>query len=318
MPPVKAAGMMVNVLKLRQRARASVLVILACGLAGGCSQALSLIDARDAQTAARVKTALVNDPVVGVRPIEVAVADGIARLSGSVASDVERQRAEQIARAVDGVRDVRSALVVSTAAAGPSAAPEADAGAAGRSGAGELNEPEEATPGLLAVGVSLRHSRPADGDLEPALRLAPLFRLGSGRGLGVSLGFGWFGADVSAGSSTVGHVRIRPVMAGLAYTLGNDRVSASVSLVGGVAFNGLSQRQRSEGPIWALDVRNSLAWRPGASLWMELSRRTAVNVSIGYLVTRPRLGLLDNGVVRTRTLRGDTTMLNTGVVYKLF
>ena len=308
-----------TVRKPRTRARAGLLVILACVLAGGCSQAIGLIDARDAQTAMRVKTALVNDPVVGVRPIQVAVVDGVARLSGSVASEAERQRAVEVARAVDGVRDVLSALVVSTAPVeGAPAAPETEPGDAPRPDAGDLNEMEEATPGLLAVGVSLRHSRPASGDLEPAVRLGPLFRLGSGRGLGVSLGFGWFDADLSSGSSAAGHVRIRPVMAGLAYTFGTDRMSASVSLVAGPSFNRLSQQQRSDGAVWALDVRNSLAWRPGASLWLDLSRRTALNVSVGYLLTRPRLNLLENGRVQTQRLRGDTTILNTGVVYKLF
>jgi hypothetical protein len=107
-------------------------------------------------------------------------------------------------------------------------------------------------------------------------------------------------------------------MAGLAYTLGDDRLSASLSLVGGMAFNSLSAHQRSEGPVWALDVRDSVAWRPGVSLWLDMSRRTALHLSAGYLMTRPRLTVLDNGLMETRTLRADTTILNTGMVYKLF
>ena len=303
----------------RARAGAGLLAILASGLAAGCSQATALMSARDPQTAMRVKTALVNDPIVGVRPIEVAVVDGVARLSGSVASEAERQRAVEVARAVDGIRNVHSVLVVSTATAGGPLDPEeTEAGAAPAPRAEDPGELTDAAPGLFAVGLSLRQSRPADAGLEPAVRLGPLFRLGSGRGLGVSMGFGWYGADLSAGSSALGHVRIRPVMAGLAYTLGSDRVSASLSMVGGVAVNSLSQQQHSGGPAWALDVGHSLAWRPGASLWLELSRRTALNLSVGRLVTRPRLSVLENGLVQTRTLRGDATMLSTGVVYKLF
>jgi hypothetical protein len=285
-----------------------VMVILALGF-GACSQAISPAVLQDVQTAVRVKTALVNDPVLGVRPIEVTVSNGIVRLSGSVASDAEVQSAVALARSVDEVRDVRSELVVriTGAESAPPAAREEPAAAL---------QPD--APRFLSVGVSLRHSRPGDEDLGTASRLGPLIRLGSGTGLGLTLGFGWFGADVASGVSHLGRVRIRPVMAGLAYTLGDDGVSASLSLVGGVAFNSLSQQHRSGGPVWALDVSNSFAWRPGVSLWVDLSRRTALNVSAGYLVTRPRLSVLEDDRVQPRTLRGDTAILSTGVAYKLF
>lgn len=317
--PVKSVSMIVTVPKSPKRVLPGLLVVLAFGFAGGCSQAISPTFLRDAQTAVRVKTALVNDPVLGVRPIEVTVVNGVARLSGSVASEVERQHAVELARSVDGVRDVRTELVVRVTTAGDEPA------AAGTEPDGalypdvlEADELKEGEPGLLAVGISLRHSRPAGGDLESAVQLGPLFRLGAGQGVGVSLGFGWFGADLSSGSSLAGRVRIRPVMAGLAYTLGDNRLSASLSLVGGVAFNSLSQQHRSEGPVRALDVRDSVAWRPSVSLWLDLGRRTAFNLSAGYLMTRLRFSLLEDGRVQTRTLRGDTTMLSTGVVYKLF
>ena len=284
------------------------MVILALAF-GACSQAVSPAVLQDVQTAVRVKTALVNDPVLGVRPIEVTVSNGIVRLSGSVASDAEAQSAVALARSVDEVRDVRSELVVriTGAESAPPAAKEEPAAAL---------QPD--APRFLSVGVSLGHSRPGDEDLGTASRLGPLIRLGSGTGLGLTLGFGWFGADVASGGSRLGRVRIRPVMAGLAYTLGDDGVSASLSLVGGVAFNSLSRQHRSGGPVWALDVSNSFAWRPGVSLWVDLSRRTALNVSAGYLVTRPRLSVLDDDRVQPRTLRGDTAILSTGVAYKLF
>ena len=289
------------------------------GCAGGCSRPIGSIVLQDAQAAVRVKTALVNDSVLGVRPIEVSVSSGIARLSGTVASDAEAQRAVELARAVGGIRDVRNELVVrpvpgaaqSTAgASAPGAAPNRDAD--------EGHELQDENPHLVAVGVAFRRADPTDRRLASALSLGPLVRLGSGRGFGLSVGFGWFGADLSHGPSRVERVRIRPVMTGLAYTLGNNRLSASLSLVGGVAFNSLSRQYRADDPVWVLDVRNSLAWGPGVSLWLDLSRRTALNVSGRYLVTRPRLSVLDQGLVRTETLRGDTAILNAGVAYKLF
>lgn len=61
---------------------------------------------------ARVKTALLNDPVVGARRIDVIVQGDQVRLAGRVASTVERDRAVQIARGVQGVRSVTSELEI--------------------------------------------------------------------------------------------------------------------------------------------------------------------------------------------------------------
>lgn len=62
--------------------------------------------------AARVKTALLNDEVVGRRRIDVHATGMDIRLTGRVASAAERDRALQIARGVDGVRSVTSSLEI--------------------------------------------------------------------------------------------------------------------------------------------------------------------------------------------------------------
>ena len=296
-----------------------LLIVLVFGCASACSRAIDPALFQDAQLAVRVKTVLVNDSVLGVRPIEVTVTGGVARLSGNVASEAEAERAIDLVRAVGGVREVRTELVVRTEPSEDTLRNLADEPESGRPSripkdGGELR----GEPGLLAVGVTFRHSRPGDGGLESAIRLGPLFRLGSGSGLGFSLGLGWFSADLSSSSLPVGRVRFRPVMAGLAYTVVDARLSASFSLVGGAAFNSLSEQHRSQGPVWVLGVRNSMVWRPGVSLWFDLGRRTALNVSAAHVMTRPRFSLLENGRVRTQTLRGDTTLVSTGLVYKLF
>jgi len=61
---------------------------------------------------ARVKTALLNDEVVGKRRIDVHVIDADVTLTGRVASAEERDRAVEIARGVEGVRAVRSELTI--------------------------------------------------------------------------------------------------------------------------------------------------------------------------------------------------------------
>lgn len=61
---------------------------------------------------ARVKTALLNDEIVGARRIDVHAIDGNVTLVGRVASGEERDRAVTIARAVEGVWSVRSELQI--------------------------------------------------------------------------------------------------------------------------------------------------------------------------------------------------------------
>lgn len=95
--------------------RAGLLVLLlalaACantriGVSSGVSSeeyaALNLIS--------KVKTALLNDAIVGARRIDVHATGGDIILSGRVASEAERDRAVQIARSVDGVTGVSSRL----------------------------------------------------------------------------------------------------------------------------------------------------------------------------------------------------------------
>jgi len=66
----------------------------------------------DATITTRVKTALLNDPDVNATRIDVSTAAGVVTLSGDVRSKSEADRAVQVARTVQGVKDVRSALKI--------------------------------------------------------------------------------------------------------------------------------------------------------------------------------------------------------------
>jgi hyperosmotically inducible protein len=66
----------------------------------------------DATITARVKTALLNDPQVGGLKIDVDTTKGIVTMSGIVKSPAEADRAVQLAKQIDGVRDVKSTLQV--------------------------------------------------------------------------------------------------------------------------------------------------------------------------------------------------------------
>jgi hyperosmotically inducible periplasmic protein len=86
-----------------------LVVTLVAISAVACSDAVSTtID--DAAITAAVKTALLNDEEISGWTIDVETAQGVVTVSGMVSSSREEQRAIQLVRGVDGVRDVRSQL----------------------------------------------------------------------------------------------------------------------------------------------------------------------------------------------------------------
>jgi osmotically-inducible protein OsmY len=81
------------------------LFLTACGKTVG-----ETID--DATITTRVKTAFINDPLVGALRIDVDTFKGVVTLSGRVKSKEEEQKAIQIARSIQGVSDVKSTLQI--------------------------------------------------------------------------------------------------------------------------------------------------------------------------------------------------------------
>lgn len=66
----------------------------------------------DATVTARVKTAFINDPVVGAARIDVDTFKGVVTLSGRVRSKDEEAKAIGLARTIKGVTDVKSTLQI--------------------------------------------------------------------------------------------------------------------------------------------------------------------------------------------------------------
>lgn len=83
----------------------ALVITAACGKTVG-----ETID--DATITTRVKTAFVNDPLVGALRIDVDTFKGIVTLSGRVKSKAEEQKAIELARKIRGVVDVKSTLVI--------------------------------------------------------------------------------------------------------------------------------------------------------------------------------------------------------------
>ena len=296
-----------------------VLVVLAV-TAVGCDRPIRVEPqaVEDAQLGVRVKTALVNDPQLGARVIEVRVSRGLVILSGLVASPDEAARAVEIARAVPGATDVRSQLVVRQLS---EIERPADDGSLERPARPDDEIASASRRRLLAIGASVTARQASDDRLAAGLRLGPLVRLGAGRGLGLTVGLGWFNADLSSDSSdgALGRITIRPVMGGASYTVTDQaRWSIGASLVGGVAFNSFTLEESAARDVLALEVDNSLALRPGVSLWLDVNSRVAFNVFTGYVMTRPQVTFLENGQFVSRPVRADAAVLNVGLAYKVF
>jgi len=300
--------------------------LVVCAIVSGCSAAVDRVAIEDAQTAARVKTALVNDAELGASAIEVLVEYGVVQLAGRVRTQTDADRAAAVARSVPGVRGVALALQVGGEA--PTILPDARARsrAAPTDNVPEIvptdNVPDiEGDPDLLAVGVSVGLSHPRSPALEPRVAISPVIKLGSGEGLGVAVGFDWFQAEVQlapSGAAAMTRIHVKPIMVGLSYTLDSNRVSLAPSIVAGYAFNSLSVTDRGAVATLPVEVDNSLAWRFGASAWFDVSRRFALNVSGGYLMTRLRLTVLEDSSLVKRNQRGDTAIAHVGLAYRLF
>lgn len=81
------------------------LMLAACG-----KSVADTID--DATISTHVKTALLNDPVVGGLRIDVDTFKGVVTLSGRVRTKEEEAKAVALARKVGGVTDVKSSLQI--------------------------------------------------------------------------------------------------------------------------------------------------------------------------------------------------------------
>jgi hypothetical protein len=262
-----------------------------------------------------VKTALVNDPVVGPQLIEVHVAGGVVRLSGELRSQEDIARAVEVARSVAGVLEVTSDLRLA-----PPDLPPPPGRRYRPSREGGVAEPEERWPQLLAVGGSIGISRPRDSSIGDSLSGGPVLAIRPRSGFGFGLAFGWFRGDLLTedGQASFGTLHVRPVLGGLGYTFARDRASATLSLLAGPAFNSFTVNAELGSELKAVDVGNSLAVRAGVGLAYRVNRRFSLTGFAGYEATRPRVTFVNGPTVFTRSVSADTIVVNAGLVYWVF
>ena len=282
--------------------RCSVFVLLLLGAAAGCGArtAPTVSPAvTDARTVVRVRTALVNDALLGPLPIDVRVRDGVVTLRGTVRLPEEVDLALAVAGNVDGVVRVASELEVGEIRPRPAVAGQP------RDAAGEGPVRERARLPALAP--------PAEG--------GPLLRLRPRNGLGPTIAFNWMNADVEAGPSgrpALAALRLRPVMAGVEYGIARGRFAAGASVVAGYSFNGLDIDTARAGAGRAIAVRNSWVWRPGIGAWWDVSRRLGIHAFYGYLFTQPAVTFASDAAIATERLRVNAAVVSVGVAYWIF
>ncbi len=97
-------------------ARSTVMAIALIAALGACSKqgeqtsAGQYVD--DATVTAKVKADLIKDDTVKSTDINVESTGGVVQLNGSVGSDSARQRAEELAKSIEGVKSVTNNLSV--------------------------------------------------------------------------------------------------------------------------------------------------------------------------------------------------------------
>jgi osmotically-inducible protein OsmY len=109
-------GMQENSMMRRNAAALIVAAMMSTGLIAGCASTSTTqstgqaID--DGVVTAKVKTKLIEDPLTKAHQISVETFKGSVQLSGFVDSTQARNRALQLAKQVEGVKEVKDAMEV--------------------------------------------------------------------------------------------------------------------------------------------------------------------------------------------------------------
>ena len=146
----------------------------------------------------------------------------------------------------------------------------------------------------VGVGGSVGGIFPVDDDVKVGRAFGFNFGLAPEHGLGVTMGFGWYTADLTlagvSGDAEVGDLRVKPLMAGVGYTWLMGKVATGVSINAGVSFNSirLNDQYRTffgPGTEVRVDASNSFAARPQFRVEYAVARKVGVYTSVGYFYT---------------------------------
>ena len=179
------------------------------------------------------------------------------------------------------------------------------------------------TEGKISVGGSVTLNATTDDGVASTTTFGPLVRLNPRKGWGPAGAFNWFRADLdnpAGGSGDFARLRVRPLMAGVAYTVGSPKVLTSFSIVAGPSFNKAEfQRSYVTGAGETISADNSLAVRPGIGVTWTIAPRVAIVGFGGYLINRPDTVYRNRlGQEIRNQWNADAVVLSVGAVYSLF
>jgi hypothetical protein len=183
------------------------------------------------------------------------------------------------------------------------------------------------TEGRVGVGGSVTFVKPTDNDVKSVVGGGPLVRLNPRKGWGPAGALNWFTADLdnpSGSSDAFARLRVRHLMAGVAYTIGEQPMLVSFSIVAGPSFNKLTFEDDflaglPPGPAPEVDVETSFAVRPGVGLTFTVAPRVAIVGFGGYLINRPDIVYRDQNRQEFRNRwKADSVVLSVGAVYSIF
>ncbi len=289
-----------------------VIVMMAVSATAACGPTVQT-GFEDARITMRVRTALLNDPQLGTEAIEIVVRGGNVELRGRVSSADLAERAENVVRRVEGVRDVTASFEV-----GPREA-------VGRDRPGRLPSiPGPNVDGptrLIAVGVGSTYAVTPDRATGNGFGVGPTIRLRPRTGWGPSIGFSWTKTPLRrspSGKPPLATLAVRPVMAGIEYGVSRGRLASAFSVIGGYAFNSLAVDATRSGPDRAIAVENGLALRVGVSTWYDVSSRLGLNFFGGYRHARPTVVFAGVDSVSKQRLNADAVLISVGLAYWIF
>jgi hypothetical protein len=184
------------------------------------------------------------------------------------------------------------------------------------------------TEGKVSVGGSVTFVQPTDDGVQSFIAVGPLVRLNPRKGWGVAAGLSWMRADLDNPSGVGGDFatfRVRPLMVGVAYTVGEQPVLVSFSIVAGPSWNSIKfdddflNSLPAGTPRPSVDVSTSLAVRPGVGLTYTVAKRVALIGFGGYSFNRPDITYRDtSGLELRKPWKADAFLLSFGAVYSLF
>lgn len=180
----------------------------------------------------------------------------------------------------------------------------------------------------FSLGIAVDRLFTLDGDATDAWGFSPEVRVGAARsGWGPSIGLGWFETNVTAdaGLGEFATVTVRPVMAGIGYTIRRGPWSYEIGVAAGWTFNSGKVLPEAEqylagtdgGPV-EVDVSNSLAVGPRLRVYYDTPSRIAFTGTLGVVFLDPEVTLRSGG--RSITIDRNLTSftLEAGIVFALF